>query len=89
MIKIFTDKTSGTSKNRPGLEAALSYLRGDDTLVVWKLDRLGRSLKGLIELTEQLNKTDIHFKSLTDGINTSTPTGRFFFHVMASLLQIG
>ena len=60
-VKIFTDKISGSSKTRPGLEAALSYLREDDTLVVWKLDRLGRTLKGLIELTEQLKKNGYAF----------------------------
>ena len=86
--KIFTDKQSGSSKNREGLETALSYIRKGDTLVVWKLDRLGRSLKRLIELVDDFDKSGINFKSITDGINTSTPAGRFFFHIMASLSQM-
>jgi DNA invertase Pin-like site-specific DNA recombinase len=86
--KIFSDKLSGTQKNRPGLEDALSHLRIGDTLVLWKLDRLGRNVKGLIELVETLQAEGINFYSVTDGINTSTPAGRFFFHVMASLAQM-
>lgn len=86
--KIFSDKISGINKKRPGLEDALSHLRQGDTLIIWKLDRLGRSLKGLIELVGSLEKGGIHFKSITDGIDTGTPAGRFFFHVMASLSQM-
>jgi len=86
--KIYTDEISGTKKDRPGLSKALEMLRKDDTLVVWKLDRLGRSVKNLIELVSDINKQNIHFKSLTDSIDTSTPSGRFFFHVMASLAQM-
>jgi len=65
------------------LDAALSHLRSGDTLVIWKLDRLGRNVKGLINLIEGLEKKKIHFQSVTDGIDTATPAGRFFFHVMA------
>jgi len=86
--KIYEDQTSGIRENRPGLCKALEHLREGDTFVVWKLDRLGRSLKGLIDFVSQLEKNKIHFKSLTDAIDTSTPTGRFFFHVMASLAQM-
>lgn len=86
--KIFLDKISGMKKSRPGLDNALSYLRKDDTLVIWKLDRLGRNVNGLIQLVEKLNKEGVHFKSITDGIDTGTPAGRFFFHVMASLAQM-
>lgn len=86
--RIYEDELSGTKDNRPGLLKALEMLRDNDTLVVWKLDRLGRSVKSLIELVSELNSKNIHFKSLTDSIDTSTPSGRFFFHVMASLAQM-
>lgn len=86
--KIFSDKMSGINKKRPGLDEAVSHLRKKDTFIIWKLDRLGRSLKGLIDFVGQLEKDGIHFKSLTDGIDTPTPAGRFFFHVMASLAQM-
>jgi DNA invertase Pin-like site-specific DNA recombinase len=86
--KIYEDKTSSTRSERPGLTFALEVLREGDTLVVWKLDRLGRSVKGLIDLVNDLSDRGIHFKSLTDNIDTGTPSGRFFFHVMASLAQM-
>jgi DNA invertase Pin-like site-specific DNA recombinase len=86
--KIYDDKISGSQKNRPGLDKAIEMLRSGDTLVVWKLDRLGRSVKNLVTLVNDLEKEGIHFKSLTDSIDTSTPSGRFFFHVMASLAEM-
>jgi DNA invertase Pin-like site-specific DNA recombinase len=86
--RIFTDKLSGAEVERPGLKAALSHLREADTLVVWKLDRLGRSVKGLVDLVNELEARKVHFQSVTDGIDTRTPHGRFFFHVMASLAQM-
>ncbi len=86
--KIYEDEISGTIKLRPGLDKTLEMLRTEDTLVVWKLDRLGRSVKNLISLISDLNSKDIHFKSITDSIDTSTPSGRFFFHVMASLSEM-
>ena len=86
--KLYEDKISGLRADKPGLEQALEQLREGDTFVVWKLDRLGRSVKNLIEFTNQLEKNKIHFKSLTDHIDTSSPTGRFFFHIMASLAQM-
>ncbi len=86
--RVFTDKVSGTQLVRPGLDDALSHLRAGDTLVVWKLDRLGRSVKGLVDLVNGLEAREVHFRSLTDGIDTKTPAGRFFFHIMASLAQM-
>src|SRR5574337_1129278 len=86
--KVFEDKVSGTRAERPGLAKALEMLRDGDTLVVWKLDRLGRSVKQLVDLVGELHKQGVQFKSLTDAIDTGTPSGRFFFHVMASLAEM-
>lgn len=86
--RIFDDKISGSRAERPGLSKALEMLREGDTLVVWKLDRLGRSVKNLVDLVGELHKQDVQFKSLTDSIDTGTPSGRFFFHVMASLAEM-
>jgi DNA invertase Pin-like site-specific DNA recombinase len=88
--RVFTDKISGSRSERPGLDEALSHLRPEDTLVVWKFDRLGRTVKGLVDLVADLetSKIKINFQSLTDGIDTTTSAGRFFFHVMASLAQM-
>ena len=86
--KVFTDKISGAQADRPGLNKALEMLRDGDTLVVWKLDRLGRSVKNLVDLVGELAQQGVHFKSLTDSIDTTTPSGRFFFHVMASLAEM-
>ncbi len=85
---IFEDKISGSRAERPGLTKAREVLRGGDTLVVWKLDRLGRSVKHLVDLVGELHKQGIQFKSLTDSIDTGTASGRFFFHVMASLAEM-
>jgi DNA invertase Pin-like site-specific DNA recombinase len=86
--RIYEDTISGTRAERPGLTKALEMLRSGDTLVVWKLDRLGRSVKNLITLVGEINVNGIHFRSLTDSIDTGTPSGRFFFHVMASLAEM-
>jgi len=86
--KVFEDKVSGTRAERPGLTKALELMRVGDTLVVWKLDRLGRSVKHLVDLVTGLQKQGVQFKSLTDAIDTGTPSGRFFFHVMASLAEM-
>jgi DNA invertase Pin-like site-specific DNA recombinase len=86
--KIFEDKVSGTRAERPGLTRVLEMLREGDTLVVWKLDRLGRSVKQLVDLVGELNQQGVQFRSLTDSIDTGTAPGRFFFHVMASLAEM-
>ena len=86
--KVFDDKISGSRAERPGLAKALEMLREGDTLTVWKLDRLGCSVKNLVDLVGELHKQGVQFKSLTDAIDTGTPSGRFFFHVMASLAEM-
>jgi DNA invertase Pin-like site-specific DNA recombinase len=86
--RVFTDKISGAETKRNGLDQATSHLRSGDTLVVWKLDRLGRTVKGLVDLVTKLESDGIQFRSLTDGIDTSTGPGRFFFHIMAAMSQM-
>ena len=86
--KLFEEKATGSQTDRPGLMQALEFAREGDTLVVWKLDRLGRSVKHLVELVATMEARGINFRSLTDNIDTGTPAGRFFFHVMASLAQM-
>lgn len=85
---IFEDKISGKTSDRLGLKRLLRTLGEGDTLVVWKLDRLGRSMRHLVVLVEELRERDINFRSLTDSIDTSTPMGRFFFHVMGALAEM-
>ncbi len=83
--KVFTDKASGVKANRTGLTEALAFAREGDSLVVWKLDRLGRSMKGLIDLAAELEQRKVDLRSITDGIDTSGAAGRFFFHVLAAM----
>ena len=85
--KLFTDKVSGAKTARPGLDEALAYLRAGDALVVWRLDRLGRSLKHLIETVTGLHKRTIGFRSLTENIDTTTPTGKLIFHVFGAIAE--
>jgi DNA invertase Pin-like site-specific DNA recombinase len=85
--KVFTEKASGAQRDRPQLMAALEYMRQGDTLVVWKLDRLARSLRQLIETVEMLEKRGIGFRSLTEAIDTTSPGGKLIFHIFASLAE--
>ena len=85
--KIFTDTASGAKTERKGLEEALAYVREGDTLVVWRLDRLGRSLKHLIETVSQLDNRKIGFKSLTENIDTTTSGGKLVFHLFGALAE--
>lgn len=85
---IFTDQgISGASTERPGLKQAMDMLQKGDTLVVWRLDRLGRSLVNLVEYVSNLGKQDIEFKSLTESIDTSSSGGKLLFHMIAALAE--
>ena len=85
--RIFTDKISSV-KERQGLTDALGYLRDGDTLVVWKLDRLCRSLPDLIKISEQIRMTGAQLVSITESIDTSTPAGRLYFNILGALGQM-
>ena len=82
--KVFTEKASGSHRDRPQLKAALNYLREGDTLVVWKLSRLARSLTQVIKTATDINDRGIALKVLTQNIDTSTSEGRLFFHMTAA-----
>ena len=84
---VFEDKISGAKSERPGLAEALAYARDGDVLMVWKLDRLGRSMSHLIKTVNELEARGVGFKSLTEQIDTTTASGRLIFHVFASLGQ--
>ncbi|MBI1800234.1 MAG: recombinase family protein [Chloroflexi bacterium] len=85
--KIFSDTISGAVVVRPGLDEALGFVRAGDTLVVWRLDRLGRSLKHLIETVTLLEQRGIGFRSLTESIDTTTSAGKLIFHVFGALAE--
>ncbi len=84
---LFEDKASGARDDRPGLTAALDFLTEGDVLVVWKLDRLGRSLFHLMEVIDSLKDKGVAFRSLTEGMDTTTPSGELLFHVFGALAQ--
>src|SRR2546425_6097536 len=84
---LYTDTITGTKSERPGLAAALSHLREGDTLIVWRLDRLGRSLKHLIETVTALKQQGVAFKSITENIDTATATGQLVFHIFGALAE--
>jgi DNA invertase Pin-like site-specific DNA recombinase len=85
--KIFTDTASGAKAERTGLNEVLEYVREGDTLVVWRLDRLGRSLKHLIETITELNNRKIGFKSIQENIDTTTSGGKLVFHIFGALAE--
>ncbi|WP_390881020.1 MULTISPECIES: recombinase family protein [Aliarcobacter] len=85
--KIFQEKITGTKLKREQLQNAIDYLRAGDVLVIWKLDRLGRSLKDLLLIVNELNQKEIGLKSLHENIDTTTPTGKLIFHIFASLAE--
>lgn len=85
--RIFEEKASGAKTDRPELAATLDYCRPGDTLAVWRLDRLGRSVRHLVDVVTGLQERGVEFKSVTEGIDTTTPGGRLIFHVFAALAQ--
>lgn len=86
--QVFTDVASAVKSVRPGLEKALAYLREGDTLVVWKIDRLGRSLAHLVQTVDQLRERGVAFRSLTDaGLDTTTRNGKLLFNLFATLAE--
>jgi DNA invertase Pin-like site-specific DNA recombinase len=85
--RIFEDKMSGAKADRPGLRDAIAYARPGDTIVIWKLSRLSRSLKQLIETVQLFEERQIHLKSINESLDTSTPTGKLLFHIIASFAQ--
>jgi DNA invertase Pin-like site-specific DNA recombinase len=85
--RTFEDRRSGAKADRPGLAAALEYARSGDSLVVWRLDRLGRSLSDLIALVRRMEEAGVQLRSLTEGIDTSTTNGKLTFHLFAALAE--
>jgi DNA invertase Pin-like site-specific DNA recombinase len=85
--QIFTDKITGTKFERPQLSELKKILRAGDTIVVWKLDRMGRGLRDLINLMREFDEQKIGFKSLTEGIDTTTTTGKLIFHIFGALAE--
>jgi DNA invertase Pin-like site-specific DNA recombinase len=85
--RVFVEKASGAQRDRPELIAALNYARAGDTIVVWKLDRLARSLKQLLETVEDLEGRGVGFRSVTEALDTTTPGGRLVFHIFAALAE--
>ena len=86
--RVFTEKASGAARDRPELKAALDYIRAGDTLVVWKLDRLARSVRQLVETAEDLANREIGLRVLTQAIDTTSPGGRLVFHVFERELTL-
>jgi len=87
-LKIYQDNVSGVKSDRPQLTELLENVREGDTIIIWKLDRLGRSIRNLIDLINFLNKKKVNLKSINDPVDTSTPQGRFLFNLSASLAEL-
>ena len=85
--KIYQEVVTGAGKDRPQLDECLRSLRSGDTLITWRLDRLGRSLKDLVSIISDLESQNIGFRSLTESIDTTTPTGKLIFHIFGSLAE--
>ena len=85
--KVFTDHASGATTSRPALDELLAQLRRGDTIVIWRLDRLGRSLRHLIEVVAELESRDVALRSLSESIDTSTPGGKLIFHLFGALAE--
>lgn len=85
--KLFEERISSRKEDRPQLRAALDYCRAGDILVVWKLDRLGRSLRELIDLVNELREGGVEFRSLRESLDTTTPGGKLVFHVFGSVAE--
>lgn len=85
--RVFTETASGAQRDRPELKAALDYMRPGDTLVVWRLDRLARSMKQLIETVEGLENREVGFRSITESIDTTTSGGKLVFHIFGALAE--
>lgn len=86
--RTFSDHASGAKANRAGLADALSHAREGDVLVVWKLDRLGRTMKGLVDLSAELTTKGVGLRSITDGIDTTSTAGKFVFHILAAMAEM-
>lgn len=85
--KVYTDELSGATSDRPGLQEAIDYVRHGDTLIVWRLDRFGRSLKDLVTKVERLREKDVGFKSLKENIDTTSSAGKLQFHIFSALAE--
>ncbi len=86
--ELFLEQESGAKKDRPVLKDVLSRLRKGDTFIVWKIDRLARSLSHLLAVVEDLHARGVHFKSVTESFDTSTPAGEAFFHICGTMAQL-
>ncbi|HYG85059.1 MAG TPA: recombinase family protein [Azospirillum sp.] len=85
--RIYTDKASGAKADRPGLAELMRALREDDVIVIWRLDRLGRSLRELLELVSRIEAAGAGLRSLTETLDTTTPTGRLLFHLFGAIAE--